>query len=624
MIDFIITSSLLIAAVLLASRLSEKRVNPCIRYALWLLAAIKLLVPLPEFESNMSILNLTNEIEEQSVSYIFVDHSIFEDSGSENEIPAYLQGEKEGNIDKGIRTNTDAAQICRSIWLIGAAIFFCIFVWSSLCFAGGLRRSRKRLGKMRGGLPIYEAFGITSPCLFGFFSPAVYLPENMELSKEQRNYVMAHEYTHYRHGDHIWTLVRCMCVVLHWYNPLVWLAAWAAIRDSELACDAGTLKLIGQEHNLPYGKALIEIAKKSQSQPFSMQVLGCATSAAGGKKEMKKRIRMIAEQPRTKVSALLLLFIICINIVGCTFGAPAGEKAAEISENSGGYEAEPGESFTDGYGEDEAGLKDEGEETEKEESGQAEQGEISQNPDDMNYREVILTRQRDEGEVCIVVEPSVLRDYLSYYYIPENGDQEQLKKLIQELPAEGEVFDGKWEGMKETGWRLVYGSRHFTAFEDGYYLYYDEDGTEGFAEYLIRSGELSDYVQNILDEKLEYRSFDAAKIENIISAKLDVCSVFTDRNTYSQTITEEEVLETFEDWFSNGKYIFGGADCGNECACLTLTLADGNVVRLSVATDSCPNFAINGVYYDYRPVSVWDNKEFFEYFDEIPWNWDLS
>lgn len=32
-------------------------------------------------------------------------------------------------------------------------------------------------------------------------------------------------------------------------------------------------------------------------------------------------------------------------------------------------------------------------------------------------------------------------------------------------------------------------------------------------------------------------------------------------------------------------------------SCLELTLASGEIVRLSVATDSCPNFGINGVYY---------------------------
>lgn len=331
MINFFLTSSILIAAILLISRLSEKRVSPCIRYALWLLAAVKLLVPLPEFESNISILNLTNEIQEQGISYIFADRPDIEESGNENKMSAYLQGEKGRNAGKDTGIPIDAAKICGILWLTGMAVFFCAFAWSSLRFAGGLKRSRRKLGNIRGRIPVYAAPGVTSPCLFGLFHPCVYLPENMELSGEQRKYVLAHEYTHYRHGDHIWAFVRSMCVVVHWYNPLVWLAARMSIRDSELACDAGILKMIGKEQNLQYGKALIDIAKKSRKRPSPMEVLGCSTSAAGGKEEMKKRIQMIAEQPRTKLSALLALILICASVAGCTFGAPAGGKSGRNS-----------------------------------------------------------------------------------------------------------------------------------------------------------------------------------------------------------------------------------------------------------------------------------------------------
>ncbi|MCI8969482.1 MAG: hypothetical protein HFH75_18240 [Lachnospiraceae bacterium] len=63
------------------------------------------------------------------------------------------------------------------------------------------------------------------------------------------------------------------------------------------------------------------------------------------------------------------------------------------------------------------------------------------------------------------------------------------------------------------------------------------------------------------------------------------------------------------------------AGCRNENACLELTLSDGNVIRLSMAIDSCSNFGVNGVYYDYRPKTSWDNAEFYQYFDEIPFEY---
>ena len=158
----------------------------------------------------------------------------------------------------------------------------------------------------------------------------------------------------------------------------------------------------------------------------------------------------------------------------------------------------------------------------------------------------------------------------------------------------------------------------FMVFEGGYLYYTYDDGENGIMECLIEDPKLCDYIQIRLQEELDYRRFDPAKIKNIRSAKLEVGA---GQEYYTQTITDEETLEQFENWFSNAEYIFGGADCVNQCACLELALAGGETVRLSMAADSCPNFAINGVYYDYRPAADWDNSEFFGCFDEIPWEW---
>ena len=85
MIEQIITSSILIIAILGISFLIEKRINPCIKYGLWLLVAIKLLVPLPEFESVISVMNAANKIEERSVRYFFVDNEDSEDQDISSE-----------------------------------------------------------------------------------------------------------------------------------------------------------------------------------------------------------------------------------------------------------------------------------------------------------------------------------------------------------------------------------------------------------------------------------------------------------------------------------------------------------------------------------------------------------
>lgn len=55
-----------------------------------------------------------------------------------------------------------------------------------------------------------------------------------------------------------------------------------------------------------------------------------------------------------------------------------------------------------------------------------------------------------------------------------------------------------------------------------------------------------------------------------------------------------------------------------ENALLTLTLKDGKTVKLSMATDSCPTFRTNGVYYNYKTDSKFHANAFFDCFDQIP------
>jgi len=178
------------------------------------------------------------------------------------------------------------------------------------------------------------------------------------------------------------------------------------------------------------------------------------------------------------------------------------------------------------------------------------------------------------------------------------------------LTSEGESDIEKLYKMKEKGWKIAYQDKCFMVFDGGYleYSYLNEAGD--LVEYIVEEPKLFDYIQVMLQEKLDYHSFNPANVEDIVSAKLDVHSIDTGKKFYSQTITYEETLQLFEEWFSNAEYIYGGAECGNHDACLELTLADREVVCLLVAADSCSDFGINGLYYDYRPTSNWDNKDF--------------
>jgi beta-lactamase regulating signal transducer with metallopeptidase domain len=105
--------------------------------------------------------------------------------------------------------------------------------------------------------------------------------------------VLAHELCHYRHRDHIWALLRGLCLVLYWWNPLVWLAAVFSRIDGELACDEGAVSRLGDTERAAYGHTLLDLAVLKQG-PESL--LRTATSIGAGKREMKSRIYALTKK----------------------------------------------------------------------------------------------------------------------------------------------------------------------------------------------------------------------------------------------------------------------------------------------------------------------------------------
>lgn len=107
--------------------------------------------------------------------------------------------------------------------------------------------------------PVYLAEHLPSPCLFGLLRPAVYLTPAAVESPETLRHVLAHETTHARHLDPLWSLLRCVCLAVYWFDPLVWIAAVVSRRDCELACDEGALKRLGEAERIPYGRTLLRL-----------------------------------------------------------------------------------------------------------------------------------------------------------------------------------------------------------------------------------------------------------------------------------------------------------------------------------------------------------------------------
>ncbi len=138
----------------------------------------------------------------------------------------------------GTETLENLEKVCRIIWILGMGVTAAWILTGAVLFRLRAGRARKLLGK-EGKVRIYEAEGLETPCLCAGFPPVIYLTPESMVTEARYRHVLTHELTHYRHGDHIWCLVRSLCTVIYWFHPLVWAAGRAWALDCEQACDEG-------------------------------------------------------------------------------------------------------------------------------------------------------------------------------------------------------------------------------------------------------------------------------------------------------------------------------------------------------------------------------------------------
>ena len=75
--------------------------------------------------------------------------------------------------------------------------------------------------KIRGHVRLRTGADSTMLALAGG-GPTVFIEDEYE--GEELKFVLAHELTHYRHGDLIWNLAAALIICLLWWNPVIWIA----------------------------------------------------------------------------------------------------------------------------------------------------------------------------------------------------------------------------------------------------------------------------------------------------------------------------------------------------------------------------------------------------------------
>jgi beta-lactamase regulating signal transducer with metallopeptidase domain/Tol biopolymer transport system component len=340
-------ASLLIALVLFLQRLLGKRLAPRVRYALWLLVVVRLLLPV-SLESGVSVFNFT----------MAAPAEVFRAVAAASKAPATSAGVKIAPVPNAPAASVPARAVVPGVanpgqsaeailptpsakasgvgdaghgerplapvlgrpfpwgvtlacvWLAGVVFLLARIIVIPLRLNAQLARHEtptapgvfeiledsKRLSGVNQVLPIVQSRAVASPALLGFIRPWLLLPDGLveTFTPQELRLVFLHELAHLKRRDIAVNWLATLLQILHWPNPLVWLAFARMRADRELACDELALSFACAGESQSYGHAIIKLLEgfaRPAALPGLVGILEDQT-------QMKKRITMIAQFKR--------------------------------------------------------------------------------------------------------------------------------------------------------------------------------------------------------------------------------------------------------------------------------------------------------------------------------------
>lgn len=362
---WMLESSLLVLMIAGIRKMFSGKIPHALTYALWLIVLLRFLVPVNVISTPVSVANLVSqafspdgkETERQTVPETDGRNEGMENPAMavtepSNEASAlYMSGKAERGTEQptelymektsdsetsGEPQNVSASGISWGevfvvLWIAGAVILLAFIVCSNVRLSLRLKKNRVLYGH-RGRIRIYLVSEWKNPCLYGCFRPAIYLPQSLISSKiadeEDVKQMIAHEYVHYRHKDHVWSVFRMLLVTVYWFHPFIWLAASCSKKDAELFCDEATIRMLGEEKRFRYGSMLVRFAGDIGFGDFFCQVMPMSRRG----EEMKRRICAITTNKHCCKWILVPLGVILIIAVSITCSTGIGTLTSGTNE----------------------------------------------------------------------------------------------------------------------------------------------------------------------------------------------------------------------------------------------------------------------------------------------------
>ena len=678
MTEWILSSSILILIVIALRTVFKGKISLRLQYAIWGLVLLRLLIPVSFGSTDFSVANLTAKTEAPSIviqsakpgDNLQADHPVQYPQEQPDKIPSQNTSQNEPVAEEN--SFDLSAYAIYIIWGIGFICVAGLFLLTNLRFKHKLMGSRYGLDVQKNKLDVYATGEIDTPCLFGIKNPAIYVTYPVADNQTLLRHTLEHEATHHRHGDHIWAVLRCVCLAIHWYNPLVWWAAILSQRDAELACDEATIKRLGEGERAEYGRTLIGMTCQKKAN-----VLITATTMNSGKSGIKERIMLIAKKPKMALFTLLIVVLVASIAVGFTFTGARDDSVGGLT----GTKVFSSESEVTGMAihtlpenyklVDSAYLPEMAKWALGFEYGDTIDSNAVMDPGSNTFSVTLYYADGTEqtayldyeivGEITYRIDRQNVPNCWHDIWADEDAAETQPfeTETSDDAPPEGlpELFSKELDdnkvciavqptGLVSAGGAYLYiipedqvtlqeyytaanASAHtYTKWDSsnkraGWWIVYQGQWwqvTEGGAMFGTDQETWNGITIDADDAKRLYEFCDAAVKEAGIAEPVrpdDITEIKSATLCWNgtHTVTDEYALNKIEKWIANSREE-GGVSCWFT-AQLTLELENGETKTISMATDSCATWMSEGVAYGYGEITedgIKGNEEFFSLF----------
>ena len=318
-----ITASYVILAVLLL-RLALKGMPKKYSYALWSVVGFRLVCPV-SFKSIFSLFSLkpfdmtkAQQTNEYSLTYVKPEKAILR-----NELTTGVSAVN-SVIEKQV-VPSDTFQSSYSVIMLVLELIWAAGIAALLVY------SAVKLIKLKKSLStaillekeVYQSGNISSPFIVGIIRPKIYVPSGIDEGYMQ--YVLAHEHYHIKRFDNGVKLISFFLLVLHWFNPLVWLAFYLMTKDMEMSCDEAVISK-NPDIKKTYSTALLSFATNKKfpaPSPISFSENG-----------VKARIKNVLHYRKPKRVLQAVAIILCLALLTACAANPKTTVTEEDITNA--------------------------------------------------------------------------------------------------------------------------------------------------------------------------------------------------------------------------------------------------------------------------------------------------